>query len=61
MNNLNAPEWYWKLAIAGGAFVALAVVGWLLWRLGKKLYVSYRATEEGIESMLLPYRACPNT
>lgn len=39
---LGAPEWYWKLIIAGGAGVVLAAFGWLTWWIGKKLYELYR-------------------
>lgn len=38
----GASEWYWKLAIAGGAFVVLVAFFWLLLRLGKKLHDWYR-------------------
>lgn len=39
---LAAQEWYWKLVIAGGSFVALAAFGWLTWRLGTKLHGWYK-------------------
>jgi hypothetical protein len=39
---LSTQEWYWKLAIAGSAFVVLAGFGWLTWKIGKKLHESYR-------------------
>jgi hypothetical protein len=39
---LSAQEWYWKLGIAGTAFVVLAGFGWLTWKLGKKLHEAYR-------------------
>jgi hypothetical protein len=39
---LSAEEWYWKIAIAGSAFVVLAGFGWLTWKTGKKLHESYR-------------------
>lgn len=39
---IAAPEWYWKLAIAGGAFGVLGAFGWLTWWVGKKLFRGYR-------------------
>lgn len=39
---LSANEWYWKLAIAGTAFVVLTVFGWLTWAVGKKLHTLFR-------------------
>lgn len=39
---LSAQEWYWKLGIAGAAFVVLAGFGWLTWKLGKKLHEAFR-------------------
>lgn len=39
---LGAPEWYWKLTIAGGAFAVVAAFGWVVWRIGKKLHEWYR-------------------
>jgi hypothetical protein len=39
---LNAQEWYWKLSIAGTAFVVLAGFGWLTWKLGRKLQEFFR-------------------
>ncbi|POH73466.1 hypothetical protein [Arthrobacter glacialis] len=38
---LSASQWYWKLAIAGGAGVVLAAFGCLTWWIGKKLGGSY--------------------
>ena len=38
----EASEWYWKIAIAGSAFVVLAGFGWFTLRLGETLHRSYR-------------------
>ncbi|QDW28598.1 hypothetical protein FFF93_001455 [Arthrobacter sp. KBS0702] len=39
---LSAQEWYWKLSIAGTAFIVLMGFGWLTWKLGKRLHEWYR-------------------
>lgn len=39
---LSAQEWYWKLSIAGVAFLVLTGFGWLTWKLGKRLHEWYR-------------------
>jgi len=39
---LSAQEWYWKLSIAGTAFVVVAGSGWLTWKLGKRLQDDFR-------------------
>lgn len=39
---LSTQEWYWKIAIASAAFVVLAGIGGLTWKIGKKLHELYR-------------------